>query len=77
MGGDVRLFAISIATAASGLDRDPLQQRQLREIVEPRYEVVLAGPDRIEAERAHEPRLLQRLGEAPAGSSRSRCCEFR
>ena len=35
----------------------------LREIVEGGHQVVLAGPDRIEAERAHGPRLLQRLGE--------------
>jgi hypothetical protein len=33
--------------------------------VEAGHEVVLAGPDRIEAERADEPRLLQRLGESP------------
>jgi hypothetical protein len=39
----------------------------LREIVEGGHEVVLAGPDRIEAERADEPRLLQRLGEPPGG----------
>src|SRR5438445_337189 len=43
------------------------QERHVREIVEARHEVVLAGPDRIEAERADEPRLLQRLGEPPGG----------
>ena len=48
-----------------GLGRDALQQGELRKEVEPRGDVVLAGPDRVEAQRANKPDLLQRLGEAP------------
>ena len=40
-----------------------MQQRQLREEVKTRRDVVLAGPDRVEAERTNKAYLLQRLGE--------------
>jgi len=47
-----------------GLGRGALQQCKLREEVEARRDVVLAGPYRVEAERTNEPNLLNRLGEA-------------
>jgi hypothetical protein len=41
-----------------------LQQRQLGKEVEARRNVMLAGPDRIEAEGANETHLLQGFGIA-------------
>ena len=50
-----------------GVGGEALQQGQLREEVEARRDVMLAGPDRIEAERADQAHLLQRLGQAAGG----------
>src|SRR5262249_27096569 len=50
---------------AGCFDGDALEQRQLRIKMETRRRVMLARPDRIEAERADQPRLLERLGEPP------------
>ena len=50
---------------AGHLRGQTLQHRQQRKIVEPGRRMVLAAPDRVEAERADEPRLLDRLREAP------------
>ena len=47
--------------------RDAREQRELRKIMKARHEMVLAGPDRIEAERADELHLLDRLRESPGG----------
>src|SRR4029453_1884873 len=44
-----------------------LQHGQQREVVEARRGVVLAAPDRVEAERADHARLLERLREAARG----------
>jgi hypothetical protein len=41
----------------------PLQHGQQREVVEAGGDVVLAAPDRVEAERADQARLLHRLRE--------------
>ena len=50
-----------------GLRREALEERQEREVVEPRGGVVLAAPDRVEPERADEAHLLHRLGESARG----------
>ena len=52
---------------ALGLGGEALQHGQEREVVEARRRVVLAAPDRVEAERADEARLLERLREAARG----------
>jgi hypothetical protein len=48
---------------ALGLPGEPMQQRQLWKEVEARGDVVLAGPDRVKAERMNKAHLLQRFGE--------------
>ena len=52
---------------ALGLRGEPMQQRQLRKEVEARGDVVLAGPDRVKAERADKAHLLHRFGETAGG----------
>jgi alkanesulfonate monooxygenase SsuD/methylene tetrahydromethanopterin reductase-like flavin-dependent oxidoreductase (luciferase family) len=47
-----------------GVGREALQQGKLRKEVEAGRHMVLAGPDRIEPERADQAHLLHRLGEA-------------
>jgi hypothetical protein len=49
------------------LGGEALQHRQERKVVEARRGVMLAAPDRVEAERADEPGLLERLREAARG----------
>jgi hypothetical protein len=48
---------------ALGLASEPMQQRQLWKEVEARRDVVLAGPDRVKAERTNQPHLLHCFGE--------------
>ena len=50
-----------------GVGSEALQQAELREEVEAGRDMMLAGPDRIEAEGADQAHLLQRLGEAAGG----------
>ena len=50
-----------------GLGGEPLEEREEREVVEPRRGMVLPAPDRVEPERPDEAHLLHRLGESARG----------
>ena len=50
-----------------GLGREALQERQEREVVKARRNVVLAAPDGVEPELPDEAHLLDRLGKAARG----------